>query len=207
MFNITFYKDTYASHPHINRIFPHGHAFLITDSFVLLCPHEAVRFLRWFRLNVLVNKPAGTWQLCTRPHIRDYILSLVQARTVDQGLVFMQMYESLWYILPEDLMDDDEFETPIDEAPVRCMSEGVSRFDHDVGKKSETNEPMDEDAIAANDATHVEWFAGWALTEVERFRRFTVISGARGDRKESERKEWESQWSHVSCFPLRFLQA
>lgn len=108
----------------------------------------------------------------------------------------MKIYESLWYILPEELMDDEEFETPIDEAPVRCMSEGVTRFDHNVGKNP--NRPLDEDAIAKNDATHVEWFAGWALTELETFRRFTVISGTRGDGKEAERAEWEGKWSHVS---------
>lgn len=199
VFNVTFYKDLHAPHPHINRILPHGHALLITDSFILLCPHEASRFLRWFRFYVLTSKPAGTWQLCTRPHIRDYILCLVEARNTKDGHIFMQIYESLWHILPDDLMedDDDEFETPTDEAPIHCMSEGVRKFDHDIGKASQTNEPMNEDAIARNDSTHVEWFAGWSLTVLERFRRFTVISGARGHRKEAGRKDWEGRWSHV----------
>ena len=156
-------------------------------------------------MSVLITKPAGTWKICTRPQIRDYLLCLVEARNVDEGHIFMKMYESIWYILPEEQMDDEEFETPIDEAPVRCMSEGVNNFDHNVGKNP--NEPLDEDAIAKNDATHVEWFAGWALTELEKFRRFTVISGARSNRREAERKGWETKWSHVSRFLQYLFQA
>ncbi|MCJ1462323.1 hypothetical protein MMC07_000923 [Pseudocyphellaria aurata] len=203
VFNITFQADQLAPHPHINRLFPHGCVFLITDSFLLLCPHEAARFMRWFRLQVLHNKAAGTWKMCTRPAIRDYILTLVENRDKEHGNIYMQIYESMWYILPEDLMEDDEWEVPKSEAPVYCMSKKVSKFDQSVGKMSRTNKSMDEAAIARNDSTQVYWFAGWAMTQLECFRKFQVICGARnGDAYEPQRKEWGAKWNHLEILTL-----
>lgn len=96
-------------------------------------------------------------------------------------------------------MEDDEWEVPKSEAPVYCMSSKVSNFDQSVGKGPRTNKPMDEAAIGRNDSTHVYWFAGWAMTQLEHFRRFHVISGARaGDANEPQRKEWGTKWNHVS---------
>ena len=185
---------------------------LITDSLLLLRPHEAARFLRWFRLQVLPTKPAGTWKLCVRPGIRDFLLSVIEEKSEEDGFVFMQMYESLWYIIPEDqvddkdLEDDIELDTDLEEKPVRCMSSGVSRFDQSVGMNVVNLELLNEDKVARNDATLAEWFAGWAMTQLECFRRFHIISGASPGRREAEKAEWEGKWSHVSmhCYKFSF---
>lgn len=185
---------------------------LITDSFLLFHPHEAARFLRWFRLQVLPIKPAGTWKLCVRPGIRDFLLSIIEEKSEEDGFVFMQMYESLWYIIPEDLVDDEDLEddieldTDLDEKTVRCMSSGVSNFDQSVGMNVVNLELLNEDKVARNDATLAEWFAGWAMTQLECFRRFHIISGASPGRREAEKAEWEGKWSHVSmhCYKFSF---
>ncbi|MCJ1343221.1 hypothetical protein MMC31_001414 [Peltigera leucophlebia] len=74
---------------------------------------------------------------------------------------------------------------------------------------------MPEEAIARNDAIMVDWFAGWALTQLENFRKFHVImapcggggAGARGDggggpgpggAYERLRKEWMRKWGHIT---------
>jgi chromo domain-containing protein 1 len=204
VFNITFKADELAPHPHINRLFPHGQAILVTDSFLLLHPQEASRFLRWFRLQVQANKPVGTWKLCIRPGIRDLLLTIVEERSKEDGIAFMQMYESLYYIIPEEnvvdeeLEDDIDLDTDLEERTVRCMSSCVSNFDPSVGKNMTSHEVLNEDKVARNDATLVEWFAGWAMTQVESLRRFHVIAGARTGRWEMEKTEWERKWSHVS---------
>ncbi len=208
VFNVTFQADSMAPNPHINRLFPHGAALLITDSFLLLHPHEAARFLKWFRLFVLQNKAFGTWKLCTRPAIREYLLSLVEERNMEDGRVYMQMYESMWYILPDELMEcDGQSEIPREEAPVCSMSDGVSDFNTVVGRGSKVNKPMDEDAIAKNDAIMVGWFSGWAMTQLENFRKFHAISstGTRpGSPFEKERKAWVRKSNHASFpFPSR----
>ena len=126
------------------------------------------------------------------------------------------MYESIHYILPEDLdplcnkdYNDEGAST------IRCMSDRVSYFDQTVGRGVQTNSPMPEDAIAENDAIILNWFAGWAMTQLENFRKFHVImapgTGARGggpggayeggrERFDRQRKDWMKGWNHVREF-------
>lgn len=127
----------------------------------------------------------------------------------------MEISQSIDQILPEQLdplinkeYNDDGAST------IRCMSDAVSFFDQTVGKGSQTNLPMPEDRIANNDAIMVEWFAGWAMTQLENFRKFHIIMapignepGARGGGGpgpvvafERQRKEWMRKWSHVRIF-------
>ena len=116
----------------------------------------------------------------------------------------MQMYESLWYMIPENQVDEEDLEddivldTDLDENPVRCMSSGVSNFDQSVGMNMVLSGVANEDKIARNDGTLVEWFAGWAMTQLESHRRFNIISGSRSERLERQRTELEGKWSHVS---------
>lgn len=196
--------DELAPHPHINRLFPHGEAILVTDSFLLLHPREAARFLKWFRWVAIDGKPPGQWKLCFRPGIRDLLLTIIEQSSEKDGFVFMQMYENLWYIIPEDQVDDEDLEddivldTDLDEKPVRCMSSGISNFDQTVGMNMVLSGLANEDKIARNDGILVEWFAGWAMTQLESHRRFNVISGSRSERLERQRTELEGKWSHVS---------
>lgn len=129
----------------------------------------------------------------------------------------MEMSQSVDQILPEQLdpLINKEYN---DEgaSTIRCMSDAVSFFDQTVGKGSQTNFPMPEEGIANNDAIMVEWFAGWAMTQLENFRKFHIIMapcgvgpGARGGvgggpgplgAFERQRKEWMRKWSHVRFF-------
>lgn len=134
----------------------------------------------------------------------------------------MEMSQSIDQILPEQLdpLINKEYN---DEgaSTIRCMSDAVSFFDQTVGKGSQTNFPMPEEGIANNDAIMVEWFAGWAMTQLENFRKFHIIMapcgvgpGARGGGGggpgplgafERQRKEWMRKWSHVRFFSLYIL--
>lgn len=148
-----------------------------------------------------------------RPGIRDFLLTIIEESSEEDGFVFMRMYESLWYIIPEDQVDDEDLEddvvldTDLDEKTVRYMSSAVSNFDQSVGRNAVSSERLPEERIARNDATLVEWFAGWAMTQLEVHRRFNIISGSKSERLERQRTEWEAKWSHVSqgSFDLVFL--
>ena len=123
---------------------------------------------------------------------------MIEERSEEDGFVFMQMYESLWYIIPEDQVDDEDLEddvvldTDVDDKTVRCMSSSVTNFDQAVGVLTH------EEKIARNDATLAEWFAGWAMTQLESLRRFSIISGSRSGRLNAQKMEWEGKWGHVS---------
>lgn len=132
----------------------------------------------------------------------------------------MEISQSIDQILPEQLdpLINKEYN---DEgaSTIRCMSDAVSFFDQTVGKGSQTNLPMPEAGIANNDAIMVEWFAGWAMTQLENFRKFHIIMapcgggpGARGGGGsgpvgafERQRKEWMRKWSHVRFFSFIYI--
>lgn len=133
----------------------------------------------------------------------------------------MEMSQSIHYIFPEEhdpLCNKNKINNEHnDEGPstIRYMSDAVSFFDQAVGRGVQRNSPMPEDAIARNDAIMVDWFAGWASTQFENFRKFHVIMapcggggpGARGGggpgptgAYERLRKEWMRKWGHVRYF-------
>lgn len=133
------------------------------------------------------------------------------------------MSQSIDQILPEQLdpLTNKEYNDE-GSSTIRCMSDAVSFFDQNVGKGSQTNLPMPEEGIANNDAIMVEWFAGWAMTQLENFRKFHIIMapcgggpGARGGGGgggpwplgafERQRKEWMRRWSHVRFFSLLYI--
>lgn len=119
----------------------------------------------------------------------------------------MEMSQSIHYILPEaldPLCNNNNTNEHIDEGShtIRCMSDAVSSFNQKVGQGVETNSPMPEPEIANNDAIMVDWFAGWALTQLENFRKFHVIMApcVGGVPYERLRKDWMRKWGHVSDF-------
>ena len=64
-------------HPHLVRLFPHGGVILLTESLIIYRPHEALRILMWFKRVQLPMKPSGTWKIAARPHIRDWLLDIM----------------------------------------------------------------------------------------------------------------------------------
>lgn len=136
----------------------------------------------------------------------------------------MEMSQLVDQILPEQLdpLINKEYN---DEgaSTIRCMSDAVSFFEQNVGKGSQTNSPMPEEKIASNDAIMVEWFAGWAMTQLENFRKFHIIMtpcgggpGARGRGGggpgplrafEQQRKDWMRRWSHVRFIFLLYISS
>lgn len=205
VWNLNLIASPLASDPHLNRLFPHGGAFLLTDSIVLLRPHDAARFLAWFRLVVLPSKPAGTWKIVTRPRIRDWLLCLRESRDKENGHIMVQCYHEIWWMLSgdEDFMeydlDDPTAEQTTEDAPIEYMPAFVEAFDEDVGKGAVTNAEVDHEAIAKNDELLINFFAGWAMTKLEHFRRFHVITGAQPSHRGAERsrKKTMEKWNHV----------
>ena len=178
----------------LTRLFPHGGALLLTDSLILNRPHEVVRILAWFDTNILFNKPAGTWKLCLRPRFRSWILDIIQHKLLEEGKVYVEIYALIYKILPMELMDeDDDFETPKEEAPIAYAS-SISGFDLNVGLGPKSSDTED---IASNDARLVDWFAGWTRMKVKGMRRLHVVHGL-GEEGAEVRRQWERKWTHVS---------
>ncbi|MCJ1244237.1 hypothetical protein MMC30_001435 [Trapelia coarctata] len=177
----------------LTRLFPHGAGILITDSLVLNHPQIVTRILTWFRFNILVSKPYGTWRIVMRPRPRSWLLDMAEERPKEEARPILEIYEQIWYSLPLDLMDEnDDYETPLEDAPIQC-SIGIDAHDQGVGLGDKKH---DTEGLAKNDNRLVEWFAGWSRTKVEYHRKFHIVHGL-GDEGKDARKEWGKRWSHV----------
>lgn len=176
------------------RLFPHGAALLLTDSVILLHPQKALTILKWFQGTILREKASNTWKVAMRPRFRDWILNIIEDRTVEEGKIFVEIYAIIYKLLPMDLMDeDDDLQSPSEHAPMVCSKE-ISRYDSDVGIGGQAK---DLDGMTRNDMRLVEWFAGWTRTKLEYFRKLHIICTAN---KENEmRREWTRKWSYVSA--------
>ena len=196
-----------APDPHLNRLFPHGAALLLTDGLFLHRPREAARILTWFRLTVLTSKAPRTWKLCTRPCLMDWLLKLQADRNMEDGKVYVQCYGEVWRMVKDEYIDEgvpgDEQST--EDAPIHFMG-SVSAFDENVGNGVATNAEVDTEAIARNDRILIEWFAGYAMTKLEYFRRFDIVTGIPpNDERQREIRKVQAKWSHVDIMTAEEL--
>ena len=202
VWSLSLYRDKKMLHPHLTRLFPHGRMLLLTDSLILLQPLDAVRILAWFRLKILIEKPAGTWNIVTRPGLRNYCLNCCNERKDhEEGKRFVEIYQELVYMLdPDDLYDFDE-DKPREEAPIHFMTK-IKSFNTKVGRRVDYNRNLDHAAIAKNDEVLVEFFAGWASCNMEHYRRFHVISGFEDASPygKAQRDKWAEKYSYLEIF-------
>ena len=132
-----------------------------------------------------------------RPRFREWLLSLTQDRPMEEGKKFVEIYAMIYKLLPLELMDEyDDFETPLDEAPIVSQSE-LTGFDLGVGLGVKAH---DAERVTLNDDKLVAWFAGWARMKSEQIRRYHVVYEA-VDGGEDVRKQWNRKWTHVSLLP------
>ena len=187
----------------LTRLFPHGGAILFTDSLFLNHPHQTVRILKWFRLNILHTKPNGTWKLGSRPHLVDWILSIVEDRPVEDGKVYVEIYEQLYYLLPHHLTDEtDSFKTPKENAPL-VSARDIDDYDINIGLGAKK---IDSNGLAANDELLAQWFAGWTRTKLEFYRKLHIVHGEDEEGVQA-RTRWAENWRYVSITGCSFLRA
>ena len=192
-----------APDPHLIRLFPTGTAILLTDSLFLIRPIEAARILSWFRHFALPGKARGTWKVCTRPAIREWLLRVQESLRYPYGKDFVTCYREVAHLLPIELTKEWDRDVPKDEAPIACMGTGVSNFDESLGTGVLSLAEIDNQVITQNDNTLCSWFAGWAMTKQEKFRRLHVVTGRDGEGEHFKQlKEKTKQYNHVSIISL-----
>ena len=189
---------------HAIRLFPTAASILLTDSLLLHRPSEAAQLLAWYRLCIIPTKP-NPWKICTRPAVREWLLKLQEISEATAGKAYMSCLGEVMRLLPVDMTEEGDRETPKDFAPITCMSKHVGNFDHRLG----TSKMVDPAALERNDETLVHWFAGWAMTKQEKYRRFQVVSGTT-DEKELYKKTvaLTQKYNHISIVTFeRFAKA
>ncbi|KAI4168653.1 MAG: hypothetical protein LQ343_006234 [Gyalolechia ehrenbergii] len=188
----------HAPDPHLIRLFPAGTAILLTDSLFLLRPVETARILAWFRLYILPTKPHGTWKICTRPAIREWLLKIQASLRYYNGRDFVTCYGEVMRLLPSGMTKNVNHDIPKDNAHIACMVPGMSNFHEALGTNIKHLVEMDNGAITQNDHALCSWFAGWAMMKQEKFRRFHIVTGRDEESDEHRQlKERMKKYSHV----------
>ena len=200
-------------HPHLVRLFPHGGVLLLTESLILYCPHEALRIIMWFRRIHVPAKAPGTWKIAVRPHVREWLLDIIEAYS-ETGKdifgcgvqIFADIYTEIYWLLQspdpgEDrlMCHDWDYEIPTDEAPVVSSSSLRALQARREWKGNGADTEPDDDNIRQNDDLLAQWFAEWAIVNLHNFRKYNIILGYGKDHPFAKTaiSAYENRWGHV----------
>ncbi|EEP79270.1 predicted protein [Uncinocarpus reesii 1704] len=176
---------------HLQRLFPHGAVILITEDYIIHETESALNVIKWFRAYSEKRFP-GTWKLFLRPNVLGW-LSEIFDKWVDDKMY--QIYCILEHMILNYAGDDS---TPIsfdgesdDEGqPQPLVSPS---FIPDYGSRQEDeHEDIPKGLLQEERNTDhlVEYFAGWAICNCDRYRRFVTLSHYK------PQPRWK-KWQHI----------
>ncbi|KAF7166924.1 hypothetical protein CNMCM6106_002539 [Aspergillus hiratsukae] len=158
----------YADHSsHFQRVFPHGGVFLITEDFMLKDPEATLVILAWLR-DWIRQKFPGSWKVMFRPNILDWLLKQPEPKDpLGQG-IWLSMY-ALIVQLNTGVLSDEHNEDPVISLDAIPLYGSRTEDDDPNIPKGLTQEHRNTDHLA-------EFFAGWAIVNNHRFRRFVMLT-------------------------------
>ncbi|KAL2353311.1 hypothetical protein BJ546DRAFT_118264 [Cryomyces antarcticus] len=152
-------------------LFPHGYAMYITDSVFAYEPPKARLLIDNFNreFGSKPSKAMETSKLAGRPGLKNWLLQLAVEHSEEDRKAKddtrIKLYLAMDTIAPPSATDPNDPSNPLPEA--RLVSIPPSTL-------SKHAQLWKDDEQKANDYI-VNWFAGWACTQVTNFRRFFVI--------------------------------
>ncbi|KAL4889947.1 hypothetical protein BDV59DRAFT_100581 [Aspergillus ambiguus] len=156
------------------RLFPYGGAILITEDFIFYRPEGTLVFLTYFFYEYYQVKFPGSWKIMFRPGVLNWLKTLAEKDDKREIWIaiycaILRLHNSVCDELPDTIIDD-----PLSESAVICPRQ-IPLYD----SKSEDEAPgirQGQAQEAKNADILVEFFAGWALLNCHRFRRFVVLT-------------------------------
>ncbi|KAG0647838.1 zinc finger 1 [Hyphodiscus hymeniophilus] len=166
------------------RLLPHGHAFLLTPSFLIAEPERAYGLLKWF-VGKHEKASPGTWKLVCAHNIREYPLDVAIEKSAERDgteLEYQGQARKDAVIEERGLSYSScSLRFQMHEIVVKILSQPeTSHFseycDSDIGDEFSSPIIYADKFIDANDEEAlVTWFAGWAMGKLDQFRKFTVV--------------------------------
>ncbi|TPX23689.1 hypothetical protein DIZ76_013025 [Coccidioides immitis] len=173
-----------GSTTHLQRLFPHGSVILMTEDYMIHETEAALNAMKWFRSHSEKKYP-GTWKMFFRPNILGWLSNIFDKWPDDK---MYQIYCIIEYMIPEypeghynwyngdgspDSLDgetDDEGQHHPFISPSFIPDYGSRKEDaHENIPKGLSQEERNMDHL-------VEYFAGWAICNCDKYRRFIVLS-------------------------------
>jgi chromo domain-containing protein 1 len=167
------------------RLFPHGHAFLLTPSFLVAEPDRTYELFKWFFRVKLLKATTGSWKLVCCHGLADYLLDLANSKASERDAFNAQHHDKpakdamaakeglSWnncqarYFIHR-LLVELQLPDTLDSLSDDCDSDRVDERESPIIYADPYIDPDNEQAL-------VNWFAGWSLLKMDVFRRFTVV--------------------------------
>ncbi|KAH8593296.1 hypothetical protein B0O99DRAFT_218739 [Bisporella sp. PMI_857] len=167
----------------ITRLLPHGQAIFLPPSFLIAEPERLLELLQWFRSKAKKSQ-TGTYKLVCCYNIREYLLRLALDKSVERD-VFQEEHRD---IPAKDAIEEEKGLTwRTCNTRFLCHSKIVELLSHDIAEDDlelyDSDRPSEDGLIVSgpefidqdDEKALVAWFAGWAMTKLDLFRRFTVV--------------------------------
>ncbi|EAW23536.1 putative Chromo domain protein Chp1p [Aspergillus fischeri NRRL 181] len=185
----------YADHPtYFQRVFPHGGVILITEDFMLRDPDATLIILAWLK-DWIKQKFPGSWKIMFRPNILDWLLKQSESKDPFRQGIFLSMYALILQLNSRVAGSERTSGNILSGASGEHNEDPVISLDAIPLYGSRTE---DDDANIHKGLTHEqrntdhlgEFFAGWAIVNNHRFRRFVMLTAVK------PLPRWEA-WQHI----------
>ncbi|KAI9372168.1 hypothetical protein BJX61DRAFT_459966 [Aspergillus egyptiacus] len=179
----------YVDRPlHLQRIFPTGGVFLITEDFMLRDIDGTLVVLEWFSEWVRKKFP-GRHKIMFRPAIFNWLLKQVEYGDKSKRAKWLAIYHLIARL---DRFPADEILPSLDEDDTHRVVISLPSLPKYGSRTTEDspNIPKDISQEYRNTDHLAEFFAGWSLVNADRFRRFVVLTCL------PPLPRW-NQWQHI----------
>ncbi|PMD38739.1 hypothetical protein L207DRAFT_390959, partial [Hyaloscypha variabilis F] len=172
------------------RLFPHGCAFLLTPSFLVAEPHNAIQILSWFILSGSKSKYLSstprTWKLVCCHDLLDYTLEIANSKAAEKDALELKHRDNPAKdaILHEAGLSFPEcnnrykLHRMLVEFDSKRSLDSYSECDSDEGESEypfiHANKHIDPD----NEKALVEWFAAWTMRNLDMYKKFVVVGSS-----------------------------
>lgn len=167
--------------PRISRLFPLGKAILITPSFIVTQPQEALKFFQWFFQFFSEKSPKQSFmKLVTAHDIRSYLRDLAGEKIQDEKI----LSEKVWRKLSPEERAVRRTTAALTEQDLEARQRTWLEVDRWLAQQVEFDGASSEDppivfadeSIDCNDEQSlVNWFGWWSTARFDQCRRFFVV--------------------------------
>jgi chromo domain-containing protein 1 len=180
------------------RLLSHGQAILLTPSLLVADPDRALQLIRWFRTK-LTTPTRCTYKLICTHNISNYLLNLALDKSLERDAFLLKYRDDpkkdamelsvglTWKMCQQRFTCHEEMGQLLSQD----VTDGYSTF-HNADNPAEPYSPVvyaDELIDPDDEQALVTWFAGWAVTKLDQFRRFTVVGTSNASRRRAVRSK------------------
>lgn len=167
----------------------------MTEDFMLHEPDATVIILTWFNDWTKKRFP-GMWKIMFRPNVLEWLLQQDEPREDARKGIWLAMYSLIMQLGansdPDSILSDSIHDIHSESraiSPHKIPLYGYRTDDDYIG----LNVPKGLDQQTRNADHLAEFFAGWALVNSHRYRRFTILTSVK------PLQRW-NHWNHIEFF-------